>query len=258
MQDHHDIEGLSLQFRESRALKHVQEILGEGVVVLRVAEVERPAEILVPQHIVCISDDRRELGDQLDALAHQVLRRQVIRILVECIHLQHAASENVHDIVAAHLDDVQNRPLLQEHVVHQSAAERLQLVRLRETAGQEKETRLLVAESALRDGRMDNIPDVILPEEEPAFGGDDPLRTLVIADDIADTGKPHKDSCAVFVSQTALYVVLLEEIDIDPGTLYQVLRKTSDKFVSANHCCIIFLQKPHGDSATAITLRKQR
>lgn len=91
MQDHHDIESLCLQLREARPLQHVQEILGKRVVVLRVAEVERAPEILVAQHVVCICDDGRELRDQLDALAHQVVRREIVRIVVERVHLKHAA-----------------------------------------------------------------------------------------------------------------------------------------------------------------------
>lgn len=130
---------------------------------------------------------------------------------------------------------MQDRPLLQEHVVHEHPAERFEFMTGRQTAGEQQETDLFVAEAALLDGAVDDVADVILAEEQPALRGDDALGGLVITDDVADLGKADEHTGAVFVTKTALDVILLEEFEVDLGTLHQVSRKTSNKFVSANH-----------------------
>ena len=117
VQDQQHVERAGVQLRVVGSLQHIEEILRQRQARLGVADVQGTAVVVVPVHIVRVGDRGRELRDQLDALAHQVVARHVVRILVEGVELHHAAREDVHDVVALQLDDVQDGLLLQRHIV---------------------------------------------------------------------------------------------------------------------------------------------
>ena len=186
--------------------------------------------VVVPVHIVRVGDRGRELRDELDALAHQVVARHVVGILVESIELHHAAREDVHDVVPLQLDDVQDGLLLKRHVVDDQVLECLELLRVRQAAGQEQEADFLIAETLLGHDGVHEVLDLIAPEIELTLDGLDGAVVLaLVAHDVTDVGQSDQHTGAVFVTKTALDVQFLEQGGIHPGAPLHFLGELVDE-----------------------------
>ncbi len=64
---------------------------------------------------------------RLDALAHQVIARGIVRIRIETVHLEHASRQDIHYIISFKLDDVHLRFLFQRHIIIDQLAKGSQL-----------------------------------------------------------------------------------------------------------------------------------
>ena len=84
--------------------------------------------------VVCISNDGWELGNQLNALAHQIVTADVIRIRIEGVHFKHTTGQDVHDIAAFQLDDMGNRTMIKRHIIVQEFFESIQFLLIRQLA----------------------------------------------------------------------------------------------------------------------------
>ena len=230
VQDQQHVQRAGVQLRVVGALEHVEEVLRQRQARLGVADMQRTATVVVAVHIERVGDGRRELGDELDALAHQVLARDAVGILVEGIELQHAAREDVHDVVAFQFDDMQDGLLLERHVVEDQVLEGLELLGVRKAAGEQQEADLLVAETLLGHQGVHEVLDFVAPEIEASLGRHDGAVLLaLIAHNVADVGQADQHAGAVFVAQAALDVQLLEEGGIDPGARLHLIGELVDQ-----------------------------
>ena len=94
MQYQQQVKSARVERRIVLSLQHEEEVLRQRQVLLRMAYMQRASVLSVAQHIVRIRYYRREFRYQLDALAHQIVARSVVRVIVESIELQHAAGED--------------------------------------------------------------------------------------------------------------------------------------------------------------------
>ena len=226
MEYQEQVERAGVQFRETVALEHVQEVLRQRKARLRVADVQRTAVVMVAVHVVRVGNGGGELGDEFDALAHEVVAGDVVGVLVEGVELHHAAREDVHDVVTLELDDVQDGLLLKRHVVEDQVLERLELLGVRKPSGEQQEADLLVPEALLGHDGMDEVLHLVAPEIKPALDGKDaPVVLPLVSDDVADVGEADKHARAVLVAQSPLDVEFLEELRIHAGAGLHLVRE---------------------------------
>ena len=76
------------------------------------------------KHVIGIRNDGREFRNKLNALPHQIIAGSVICIRVKTIHLEHAARQDVHNVVSFEFNDIHLGLLLQRHVVVDEFTER--------------------------------------------------------------------------------------------------------------------------------------
>ena len=157
VENQHQVESARLQFGVVLALEHEEEVLGEGQFLLRMTDVERTALTAMAKHVESIGYDGRYLAEQFDALSHQVLPGCVIRILVEGVHFQNAAGEDVHDVPAFEFDDVQKGVLLKRHVLDQKPVEFGDFLLVRKVSGKKQIGDLLEAETFLVEDGADKV-----------------------------------------------------------------------------------------------------
>ena len=86
------------------------------------AYVQRPSSYGVAIDVISIGDDRGELRNELYGLTHEVIARDVIGVLVEGIHLQHATCKDVHDVCAFEINQM-HRAVVEWHVLVEQFAE---------------------------------------------------------------------------------------------------------------------------------------
>ena len=151
LQDEQQVERAGIKRRVVVAQQHVQEVLGQRIVLFRVTDVERAALCLVAQHVVGIGNDGGELRSQLYALAHQVVARNVIGRRVVGVEFKHAAGQYVHDVTAFQFDNAHHGLGHERHVLHQKAAKFLQLFGIGQIAREQQVGHLFKAEASFFD-----------------------------------------------------------------------------------------------------------
>ena len=117
------------------SFQHVQKILRDRKVLFRETNVQRTSLVAVAHDVVRVSDDGRELRDQVHRLAHQVVPRSVVGVFVEGIHLQYAAGQDIHDVLALQVEDVHFGLLGQRHALVHHVAESGQFFFVGKVAG---------------------------------------------------------------------------------------------------------------------------
>ena len=121
---------------------------------------------------------------------------------------------------------MQDGLLLQRHVVEDEVLESLEFLRIRQTAGKEKEAYLLIAETLLLHDGMHQVLDLVTTEIQPSLDGNDgPVRKTVITHDVADVGESDKHAGTVLVAESALDIEFLEKLGIHAGAALHLVRK---------------------------------
>ena len=226
MKDEQQVKRTGVQFGEIIALEHVEEVFRKREAWLRVADVQRTAVVVVPVHVERIGDGRGELRDEFDALAHEVVAGDVVRVLIEGVELHDAARKDVHDIVALQLNDVQDGLLLQGHVVEDQVLESLKFLGVRKASGEQQEADLLITEALLLHDGVYEVLHFVATEIQPSLDGHDgPVVQTLVTDDIADIGESDEHAGAVLITQTPLDIELLEEFRIHPGAGLHLVRE---------------------------------
>ena len=112
-----------VEFREVLVLQHEEEVLSNRGSLLRMTYVQRPSSYGVAIDVISIGDDRGELRNELYGLTHEVIARNVIGVLVEGVHLQHATCKDVHDVGAFEINQMHHRAVVEWHVLVEQFAE---------------------------------------------------------------------------------------------------------------------------------------
>ena len=194
----------------------VEEILGQGQVVLRPVEVQTLVVEVVALHGEGVGHDGGAAGDELHGLTHLVFNAVVVRIAVIGVQGQHRAGQLVHHIMAGGgQNHVLGEPVGQSAVLRQDAGEALQLPPGGQRAQQQQIGGLLKTEAVLAHKAADQVLHIDAPVNQPAgHGGLLPVLD-VVALDIADLGDSRQHAGAVGVAQPALYIEPLVKRWID-------------------------------------------
>ena len=175
------------------------------------------------KHIKGIGYDSGEFRNQLDALAHQVIARGVVRIRIETVHLQYAACQDIHNVVSFKLDDIHLRLLFQRHIIIDQLAKGSQLFLVGQTTGKQQIGHFLKAEAFFLENGMRQVLKVVTAIEQfPRNRFQSATRNTLVAHHIAYLGQSHQHSRSVLVAQAALYIKLLEQFILDPGRFFQI------------------------------------
>ena len=106
VQDERHIEDLRFEGRELAVhAQHVQDVLGRRVLLEGRVDEERVSVVVITVGLISVNGQLREQCDEFEALAQDVLRRAVVRMLVVGIEGQDAAGKGVHHVLAGCLHD---------------------------------------------------------------------------------------------------------------------------------------------------------
>ena len=112
---------------------------------------------------------------------------------------------------------MQERLLLQRHVVQDQVGEFLQLLAVGKPAGEQQERDFLETETVFAHDGAAEVLDFVAPEIELAFDRHQGAVLLaLVTHDVTDVGQSDQHAGAVFVAQSALDVQLLEQGGVDP------------------------------------------
>ena len=159
------------------------------------------------QHIICIRNNGRELGNQINALAHQIVTGSIIGSRVKTVHLEYTACQDIHNIISFQFDNIHLGFLFQRHVVIDKFTERSQFFFIRQIAGQQQISHFLESETLLFNKSMNNILYIITTVEQltrDRFQAT--ARNTFIPHYITNSGEPDQHTCAVFIAQTAFHI----------------------------------------------------
>ena len=111
---------------------------------------------------------------------------------------------------------MQDRLLLQGHVLEDQVLEGLELLRVRQAPGKQQEADFLVAAALLGHDGVHEVLDFVAPEKEFSVNRHElAVRVAVVAHDVADVGQAHQHAGAVLVAQAPLDVEFLEQFRVD-------------------------------------------
>ena len=215
LQNQQQVKRAGIQRRIIITQQHIEEILGKRKFLLGVANVQRFALRLMPEHIVGIGYDGREFGREFNALAHQVVARNIIRRGIVSVELQHTARQYVHDVRTLQLHDVEHRFRHQRHIVHQQPAELLQLLRIWQSARQQEKSHLLKPETSFCQNSACQIRNLVSSEVQFTFYGNKSFSAAFISHHIAYVGQSYQNAGTVFVAQSALYIQFTKQCCIN-------------------------------------------
>ena len=175
------------------ALEHVEEVLGNAQVLLRVTDVQAAALHGVAIDVVSVGHDRWELGYKLHGLPHEVVAAYVVGVGVECVHLQHAARQDVHDVRALDVDDVHYGAVVERHVVVEKLGKRGQFLLVGELAREQEVSYLLEAEPLLLQQWRHEVVELIATVIEASLARlQRAVLGAVVADDVAYVCQSHE------------------------------------------------------------------
>ena len=216
--DHQEVEHPDIKVRICIILEHMQEILGNAYIFLRMADMQRTPLHRVAVAVVGICDDCRHLCYQVDRLTDEVVARKVVRVRVEGIHLEYAARQDVHDVRTFEVDDADHGTMVKSHAFVDQHAERIKLLLVRQTAGKKKECRFLISETTSIHDRSHKVVKFISTVEQLSFHRfQGTVFLLLVSYDVSDIRKSYQHSRTVLVSEAPLDAVFLEQFIVYPA-----------------------------------------
>ena len=126
--DEEQVQHTGIELSEVFVLQHEEEVLSDGGSFLRMAYVQRPSLHGVAVYIIGIGNNRGEFRDEFNGLPHEIIARDVIGVLVEGVHLQHAARQNIHDVSAFEVNQMHHRAVVEWHVLVEQFTEGCQFL----------------------------------------------------------------------------------------------------------------------------------
>ena len=226
MQHQRQIERARVELRIA-ALEHIEKILRYRKFLLRKADMQRAPLIAVTHDVVRIGDDRGKLRDQIDRLPHQVIARGIVRVIVEGVHAEHAAGQNIHDVLPLHVENVHLRLVMQRHEIVNQRTEGRQLLPVGQVARQKK-----------KDGLLETEPFLGLNTPYQVFDADTPVDQLArnrlhLTFGLPfDLRQPDQHAGMVLVAQPPLDVVFHEKIRLDMARRLDRLRQLVNDVLS--------------------------
>ena len=200
------VEHTGIQFGVVLMLHHVEEVLCDGEVLTRVTNMQASSLHRVTIDVVCVGNDGWELGDQLDALTHQV-----VRIWVEGVHLQDATSQDVHDVATLQLDDMSDGTMIKRHVVVQEFLEGIQLLLVWQLTREQEECHLLKTKTLLLQERSNEVVQLVTTIIKLTLGRAQlAIGITLITHDVTDIGQTDQHTGAILITKTTLHIELLE------------------------------------------------
>ena len=204
--------------------------------------------------LVGVGHDGGHPGDEGDALAHVVLQRLVVRVVVVGVEGQHRPGQLVHNVLTGGLDDhVLGEVLGQLPVVVEELAHPVELPPVGELAEDQQPGHLLKAEAVLGLAPGHDVLDVDAPVGEPPLVGDLVPVGDEVAVDVAHMGQPGHDAGAVVVAQAPLHPVALVFLFGDHVVLPVLLAQLLDGGAGL----ALVVQPPHRDALLSM-VRKRR
>ena len=157
--------------------------------------------------------DAGETGEHGDGDVDLVLGRNHVGLGVEGVEQQHGALEHVHD-ARRHRGHGELFDVLVAQMPKgtQTLAKTVELLFVGQRTRDEQVGDLFVAVTILGLGVVDQILDVVAAQRELALVGHDLAVDLVVAVHVRDAGKARDHARAVGIAQTALDVMLDEQI----------------------------------------------
>ena len=125
LDNHQQVEHPRVEFGVIVVLNHVEEVLGNAEVLLRMTYVQTAPLYAVAVDVVSVGDDCRELGYQLNRLPHEIVAADIVGIGVKGVHLEHTACEDIHDVRSLEVDDVHDGAVVEGHIVVEQLGEGL-------------------------------------------------------------------------------------------------------------------------------------
>ncbi len=132
LNDEQQIEHARIEFGVIVLLDHIEEVLGNGLLLQRMADIQALPLHRVAVDVVSVGDDGRELRDQIDRLPHQVVARDVIGIGVKRIHLEYATGQDIHDIGALEVNQMHDGAMVERHILIDKFLESFQFLFVRQ------------------------------------------------------------------------------------------------------------------------------
>ena len=220
-----------------------EEIFRRGKLRLRCVDIQALA-LFIGIGLVAVHRQQRRDGQQVDALAHHVGQRDVVRGAVVAGHGQDTAGKRVHHVLAGRLHDHVPHKVGRQRAVHTELAVEIgQLLSVRQLAEHQQKRRFLKAEppagEKILHQRLDGVAAVI----QLARAGHAPAVLLPAGHDLADLGQTRHNAHAVHVAQAPLDVIagIIVRVDAAVGTAQGrqrvQLRCDTGKIL---HCCPSF------------------
>ena len=168
--------------------------------------------------VVAVNRNHREDANQHQALAHDVLDRDIVGAAVVGGEHQDALGEGDHDVPGGGLhDDVAGEVAGEGPAGGEGTGELPELFPVRELAEKQQVGGLLKAEAVFGGEAADEVLDIDAAVVELAVAGD-----LLAVDhfegvDPGDVGEPGADALAVFIPEALFHLVGVVELQGDGG-----------------------------------------
>ena len=209
VQHHAQIEKLRLLIRKlTIGTNGIEDCLRRGVVRIKRMKKHALLIIMTALHLIGIRHDSRKACNQLHRLAHIVLQRDIVRIVVVRIQSQHGTRQLIHNIARRRFDDhILSEILRQFAIAVQHGGKTVKLIARRLLAEQKKPCNLLVAEAVFPGAALDNLTHINAAVRQLALVGDALTVIDQIAVHVTDQGQSRHHAGAVRIAQAALNVV---------------------------------------------------
>ena len=195
--------------------QHLQQVFRRGKARVRAVDVHAAAALIIIVGVVAVDRQHREYADELDALLKLGLQVGLADVIVIAGQRQHTAGQRVHQVMAGGLhNDIAHKVRGQGTAFGQAAVEAFQLRGIGQVAQQKQVGRPLEG-VALAAQAADQVVDIVATIPKLALAGNllaVPLLKGVNAGDVGDT---RQHALAVFVAQTAFYIVLGKKLRVN-------------------------------------------
>ena len=163
-----------------------------------------------------MGNNDRQAGDQADALAHNVLGRNIVRIFIIRIKSKGRTRQLVHDIAAGRAHDHILGEVHREVTrISHGGGKAVELFAVRQRTGEQQIADLLEAEAVFRVIGIDEVVNIDTAIGQTALDRHALAFVKQIAVNVAETGDTGEHAGAVRVAQTALDAVTHENIAAD-------------------------------------------